>query len=186
MLKEATAKSRAHLCEWTLADAQELPFGENTFNLCLFSMVIHHVSDRKRSLCEACRVLLPGGRCIIRTCSHEQLNRLPDYFFFPSALEMDKARIPDIPVLESTLASVDYDRVSVHEVIAPSLESPSEYLAKIRGKYTSTFRLISEADYSVGLAKAEEYFSKNSLPEKWKVEPISVIVATKTTGQPKM
>jgi ubiquinone/menaquinone biosynthesis C-methylase UbiE len=186
MLEEARTKPGAALCEWVLADAERIPFFESSFDFCLLSLVIHHVNDRKRSLGDTLRILVPGGRCIIRTCSHEQLKRLPDYFFFPSALEIDRERIPDVPVLESMLRSAGFDEIAAHEVISPSLGSAEEYLAKIRGKYTSTFRLISDDDYSEGLAKAEEYFLKRSLPEKWKTEPISVIAATKTRRQAKV
>ncbi len=179
MLEAAKRKPRAHLCEWVHADAGDLPFEDGTFDICLLSMVIHHVSDQERSLKEAHRVLVSGGRCIIRTCSHEQMKKLPDYFFFPSAYLIDKARIPDVPALESSLLSVGFGRVTINEVVSPSLGSAEEYLAKVRGKYTSTFRLISETDYSRGLAKAEGYFSTHSLPEEWRTEPLSVIVAIK-------
>jgi len=182
MLDRAKAKSQSRPCHWILGDAQVLPFDQHSFDLCLLSMVIHHVSNRERTLKEAYRILVPDGRCIIRTCSHEQLKALPDYFFFPSAYSIDRERIPDVPVLRANLMSVAFDEVSVHEVISPSLGSAEEYLVKVRNKYTSTFQLISESDFSEGLAKAEDYFSERRLPEKWKTEPITVIVASKGAG----
>ena len=182
MLEEARAKPEASLCDWVLADAEEIPFTESSFDFCLLSLVIHHVDDRDRSLGNVLRVLVPGGRCLIRTCSHKQMEQLPDYFFFPPAYRIDTNRVPDVPVLLSLLASVGFGDVILHEVISPSLSSPEEYLTKIRGKYTSTFRLISDEAYSEGLAKAEEYFSTLPLPSKWKTEPMTLIVATKPQG----
>jgi SAM-dependent methyltransferase len=48
-----------------VADAQELPFTDNTFD-CVCSMgVLHHVPDTQKALDEIHRVLKPGGRLIL-------------------------------------------------------------------------------------------------------------------------
>ncbi len=48
-----------------VADAQELPFADNTFD-CVCSMgVLHHVPDTQKALDEIYRVLKPGGRLIV-------------------------------------------------------------------------------------------------------------------------
>jgi ubiquinone/menaquinone biosynthesis C-methylase UbiE len=51
--------------QFQVADAQALPFADNTFD-CVCSMgVLHHVPDTQKALDEIYRVLKPGGRLIV-------------------------------------------------------------------------------------------------------------------------
>jgi len=51
--------------EFRVADAQDIPFPDNTFD-CVCSMgVLHHVPDTKKALDEIFRVLKPGGLLIV-------------------------------------------------------------------------------------------------------------------------
>jgi ubiquinone/menaquinone biosynthesis C-methylase UbiE len=51
--------------DFRVADAQEIPFEDNSFD-CVCSMgVLHHVPDTQRALDEIFRVLKPGGRLIV-------------------------------------------------------------------------------------------------------------------------
>jgi demethylmenaquinone methyltransferase/2-methoxy-6-polyprenyl-1,4-benzoquinol methylase len=48
--------------EWIVAPAEDLPFKENTFDAYLVSFGVRNFSNIKESLCEAYRVLKPGGK----------------------------------------------------------------------------------------------------------------------------
>ena len=51
--------------DFRVADAQRLPFDDNTFD-CVCSMgVLHHVPDTEKAVAEVFRVLKPGGRLIV-------------------------------------------------------------------------------------------------------------------------
>jgi len=51
--------------DFRVADAQEIPFSDDTFD-CVCSMgVLHHVPDTQKALDEIYRVLKPGGRLIV-------------------------------------------------------------------------------------------------------------------------
>lgn len=51
--------------DFQVADAQDIPFPDNTFD-CVCSMgVLHHVPDTQKALDEIHRVLKPGGRLIV-------------------------------------------------------------------------------------------------------------------------
>lgn len=47
--------------EYAVADAQELPFHDESFDVVLASHMLYHVPDRPRALGEIRRVLVPGG-----------------------------------------------------------------------------------------------------------------------------
>jgi N-methyltransferase StaMA len=48
-----------------LADAADLPYGDERFDAVLLFQSLHHTSDRRRWLREALRVLRPGGRVVL-------------------------------------------------------------------------------------------------------------------------
>lgn len=57
----ATAKQRYPDDEWLVADACDLAFVDNTFDVVAFSSVLHHIPRFEDAVKEAVRVLKPGG-----------------------------------------------------------------------------------------------------------------------------
>lgn len=53
--------------EWLTADAQSLPFDDNSFDLLVCQFGLMFVPDKAKALSEAFRVLRPGGRIILNT-----------------------------------------------------------------------------------------------------------------------
>lgn len=67
MLKEGEKKAAARgidlaSIQWVEGNAEELPFDDNTFDSYTIAFGIRNVTDRQTALCEARRVLRPGGR----------------------------------------------------------------------------------------------------------------------------
>lgn len=64
------------------ADALDLPFQENSFDVCTFSFGIRNVKDPLAALAQIHRVTAPGGRCLILEFSlPENLFRKPYLFY---------------------------------------------------------------------------------------------------------
>jgi 2-polyprenyl-6-hydroxyphenyl methylase/3-demethylubiquinone-9 3-methyltransferase len=59
-----------------VADATELPFGDETFDAVICSEVLEHVSDPTRVIAEAARVTRPGGLFLFSTPARTPLTRL--------------------------------------------------------------------------------------------------------------
>ena len=68
-------------------DAQQLPFPDQSFDLCTISFGIRNIPDPLRALQEMARVLRPGGRCLVLEFSIPT-NRFirPFYLFYLRAL----------------------------------------------------------------------------------------------------
>ena len=47
-----------------MADAEGIPYGDDTFDLVVGHAVLHHIPDVEKSLREVVRVLKPGGRFV--------------------------------------------------------------------------------------------------------------------------
>src|SRR5205823_6905995 len=60
--------------EWLIADAQELPFDENTFDAVICQFGLMFLPDKQKGINEARRVLKPEGKFIFNTWDSMQNN----------------------------------------------------------------------------------------------------------------
>ena len=61
---ERNARSLGFEVEGRVADAERLPFAEDTFDLVIGHAVLHHIPDVELAMSEVLRVLKPGGRFV--------------------------------------------------------------------------------------------------------------------------
>lgn len=71
--------------DYAVADVQELPLADESFDLCLASHMLYHVENRPQAFAEIRRVLVPGGRLHAATNGLGHLEELaalyaPDLF----------------------------------------------------------------------------------------------------------
>jgi len=65
VLDNAKIEGVSDRIELVTADAQDLPFGDGSFDVVMTSLMMHHVPDTKKALNEMVRVLKPGGTLVI-------------------------------------------------------------------------------------------------------------------------
>jgi SAM-dependent methyltransferase len=83
-----------------VADAQELPFGDNAFANIVMVDVLHHIEFPLLFLREAARVLRPGGRCIM-----VEPAITPGSTVFYRLLHPEPVRMSDDPLREGAPAA---------------------------------------------------------------------------------
>jgi SAM-dependent methyltransferase len=168
------ARQKLPLADLRQGVAEELPFPDSSFDAALMFFVAHHV-DRPRAFAEACRVLVPGGRLLIVTSNPEALPRFWMARLFPSYVAVERARFPSFDAVDRQLRAAGFGDVRRVDHVFERRFSRSEALAKLRGRYASTFDLLGEEEYEAGVARAER-----ELPEtvEYLLELI-VVVATK-------
>jgi len=65
VLDNAKIEKVSDRVEVITADAENLPFAENSFDMVMTSLMMHHVHDTNKALAEMFRVLKPGGTLVI-------------------------------------------------------------------------------------------------------------------------
>ena len=170
------AEARAKLPDADLrqAVAEELPFGDGTFDAALMMLVVHHL-DRPRAFAEARQVLVPGGRLLITTSNPDAFPRFWMAPLFPSYVAIEQARFPSYESLERDLRGAGFAAVRRIDHAVPRSFSRAEALAKLHGRAASTFDLLDEDEYEAGVARAER-----ELPDPVEY-PLELIVVVATT-----
>lgn len=71
--------------EYVQANAEALPFADNTFDLVTIAFGLRNVTNKDKALCSIFRVLKPGGRLLVLEFSKPQqewLNKAYDFYSF--------------------------------------------------------------------------------------------------------
>jgi ubiquinone/menaquinone biosynthesis C-methylase UbiE len=152
MLEQAGAKLPD--ADLRLGLAEELPFADGDFDAALMTLVVQHL-DRRRAFSEAHRVLGAGGRLLVHTPDPDGFERSWLAPFFPSYVEVERARFPSAKELARDLRASGFQSVATSNLTVPRSWTREYAVERIRGRYSSTFDLFSPAEYEAGLVRAE-------------------------------
>ncbi len=153
--------------------AEVLPFRDGWFDAVVFSLVVHLV-DRERAFAEAARVLRPAGSVVVGTFAHEHFETYWAARFFPAIGEIDRARFPSQPQLETELMTAGFRDVVAERLSSVHTITREHALDRIRGRHISTFDLLGEDEIRAGTRKAEE-----DLPSTLEVRLEQLVVAAR-------
>lgn len=164
MLKVASGKSLQVVC--TDIDSQQLPFGDGSFDAIIGAYVIHQIKNLSFMLSEAYRVLRPGV-LVLLTSTHKQIENQHPIIkdFFPSYVDIDKSRFPDMPKIDYLLDSLGFKDIKHQEVIVENIPIDYEYLQKVKSKYVSTYHLMPQSEFDNGIKQLESFIMNRNQPE---------------------
>ena len=63
--REQGEKAGVANAEYVLAEAEHLPFEDNSYDIVVFRLAFHHFADAEAAMQEMCRVLKTGGKLVI-------------------------------------------------------------------------------------------------------------------------
>ena len=120
-------------------------------------------------------MLGPGGRVAIATPDPAQLGSSWFDPYFPSLADVDRERMPSRAALEQELTAAGFVEPRIATLVQAKTITRDEALAKIRAKAFSTFRLIPQEEFEVGLARAERDLPETSAyPHEWLIATADV------------
>ncbi len=103
--------SRRHMpIEFQIGVIERLPFPDQTFDVVLSTLMMHHVPDslKRQGLAEVARVLKPGGRLVIADFKRKQERRGPAARFHAGGSGMQE--------LAALVQDAGFDRVETQEM----------------------------------------------------------------------
>jgi SAM-dependent methyltransferase len=156
MLARARARAgRRRGGGWRQASAEQLPFKDGWFDAVHAHLVLHLVGSVPRAVAEMLRVLGEDGRIAIVSFRPEHFDRFHLAPYFPSLIEIDRARFPTPDEIAGQLHAGGLEDVR-ESVLHQRFElEPETVLARVRGRYISTLHLLDEDEYQAGLARLE-------------------------------
>jgi ubiquinone/menaquinone biosynthesis C-methylase UbiE len=147
------ARRAAPQLEFRVGRAEDLPFGDSSFDAVVSRLVVHHL-DRRQAFAEMRRVLRPTGRVVVTTTDPSGLETFWMRPYFPSYVEIERRRFPDGEVLRRELEEAGLGEVRVAPFVLERRFDRESALAKLRGRAYSTFALMSGEEYEAGVAAA--------------------------------
>lgn len=136
------------------ATAESLPFKDGGFERAVLRQVVH-LLDRPAAFRELARVLRPRGRVVLATFHPDHFARYWLVGLFPDVERIDRGRFPRPDELRDDLRTAGFGAVRTRRLSQHDRLSREEALERIRGRFISTLRLLDEADYRAGIARAE-------------------------------
>jgi 2-polyprenyl-3-methyl-5-hydroxy-6-metoxy-1,4-benzoquinol methylase len=132
------------------ADVQRMD-ADTPFDLIFASEILQLIPDTEELIRILISLLAPGGRILIRTPSHKQLRSEGWLACFPSALELDVSRTPDVSILASLLHSSGCTDIREQEIAERYEAGCFDPVAAVKARAFSILRSVSEVEMTVGV-----------------------------------
>ena len=140
--------ARSNGVEAEVADVQELPFADRSFDVVVAAWMLYHVPDRDQAVSEIARVLRPGGRLVAVTNSVLHLHELRE-LVGSGRSTISFSRESGAELLRRHFARVERrdidgelefpDRAAVEEYVRASI-SMSPFVANLPARVETPFR----------------------------------------------
>lgn len=155
------------IIETVQGDAVNLPFDDESFDICTMILMLHHLSDKERIMAfsEVNRVLRNDGVLIIKTCSEEDLDNRLTSIFFPELRKLDSKRYVGIETLVSELG-VYFEVSLVHSRIFISTDK-EETMRKFSMRKSSNLGTLSDEQLSKGIARMREHYASKETIDRY-------------------
>ena len=114
--------------------------------------VIHFFKDQKMAAVNLEKIVLPGGKLIIASTTHEQFKRLPYCLAFPEIMQVELNRTPDINQLLKLYKNLGFQfKGSAHIKAKRDFQNKKEIKRWLMARPFSALSLISDRLFLEGV-----------------------------------
>jgi ubiquinone/menaquinone biosynthesis C-methylase UbiE len=170
---EMLARARAKGLQTVEADAQQLPFEDESFDAAMMISMLHHVEDRPLALAEARRILRPGGTLALMGFTAEDAESLWILDYFPSSRPWMEATHPPLAAFVDELpgARVESFRFEdMHDASLAAISADPRLVAEAAERQRTSYFERMARDHSDelrdGLARLREDIDAGSAPRR--------------------
>jgi ubiquinone/menaquinone biosynthesis C-methylase UbiE len=163
---EVAAREYAHpRVRYVAGSAEELPLADASCDVAFLSNVLHHVEDRAACARELRRVVRRGRLVLLRGTLPGDLGGagVPFIDFFPTALEIDRGRVPSLDEVRAMFAG-GFEEVAHEPVRQETTASFREYYERVSTRAISTLELIDDEEFEEGMARMRAVAEQETEP----------------------
>lgn len=153
MLQQAGAKPDLARVPLTRGRAEALPFADGSFDLVVFSMVIHQLDSVAAAMGEVHRVLTPGGKLYVRTPTQESFRGCQWAAAFPRAADIGRRVLPERARVLEEVCAQGFRATSSGPVRFVVAATPEAFLRKVGRRAISSHRELTDAEFEAGMDK---------------------------------
>ena len=148
------ARSKNDFAELQRANAEQLPFQDNSFHYVTCNNAFHHFLDKDKAISEMCRVIMQKGTIRVGSIAPHFMDHSWVYTYFPEAIVEDKKRFWSHDMISQTL-----EANGLHTRVDVSYECEQVPLRVLyeeaKGRDASQLHIISEKAYQRGIDRME-------------------------------
>jgi SAM-dependent methyltransferase len=155
------------------ADAQQLPFDDESFDAATMISMLHHVEDRRAALAEARRILRPGGRLVLKGFTGEDAASLWIIDYFPSSRAWMEATHPPRAAILAELPDarlIEFEFKDMEDASLAALSAdPQRVLEAAESGATSYFERMQRdhaGELRAGLARLRADIAASRAPRR--------------------
>ena len=170
---EMLARAAAKGLETVKADAQRLPFEDESFDAAMMVSMLHHVEDRRAALAEARRILRVEGRLVLKGFTGEDAATLWILDYFPSSRPWMEATHPPRAAFVEELPGarlLDFEYEDMEDASLAALSAdPERVLEAAESGATSYFERMQRDhpdELRAGLARLREDIAAGRVPRR--------------------
>ncbi|MFC0437933.1 class I SAM-dependent methyltransferase [Kutzneria buriramensis] len=152
-MREVAAAAHPHpRVTYSDGRAEAIPLPDNSCDLAVMFLVLHHVEHRTLGVKELARVLRPGARLCVHSGFSGQMHDHVWYRFFPRARQVDDMVFPRLDEVIAQFAEAGLRYVTLDHVDQQVAASLPAYFERFRHRSFSTLQHMSEEEIAEGMA----------------------------------
>lgn len=136
--------------------AEAVPLPDNSCDLAVMFLVLHHIEHRALGVKELARVLRPGARLCVHSGFSGQMHDHVWYRYFARAREVDDMVFPRLDEVIAQFAEAGLAYVGLDQVDQQVAASLPAYFERFRHRSFSTLQHMSEEEIAAGMAAMRE------------------------------